>query len=188
MLMEAHFQPPLLAQFPGGREPQKRCTSCPAVAATTALPQRCLVLPCAAIQPKYSLVYSNVNFSWANEMRTEFRLHFDFLCAERVGSRHGRGTGRMVGQDCTQNELPAISFRVLIFNHTTTQTQKKGWQSKVAESPSRGRGQTIGGLLPDKCSRPCPASCASRSLLLDPGCVFESPVIVAAAINARASF
>lgn len=175
MLMEAHFQRPLLAQFSGGREPQKRCTSCPAVPAT-ARPVHRLSFPFHIPDSKYSVVYSNVNFSWANEMRTEFRLHFDFLSA-------CRGAGRR--ESCTQNELPAISFRVLIFNHTTTQTQKiKGWQSKVAHSRSRRTNNW----------RPVArqmSSCFCFFLhFLDPQscCVFESPVIVDAAINARHRF
>lgn len=128
---------------------------------------------------KYSVVYSNVNFSWANEMRTEFRLHFDFLSACR-----GAG-GR---ESCTQNELPAISFRVLIFNHTTTQTQKiKGWQSKVAHS----RSQRTNNWRPvARQMSSCFCCCFFFLHFLDPQscCVCESPVIVDAAINARHRF
>lgn len=155
----------------------QRCTSCPAVPAT-ARPVHRLSSPFLIPDSKYSVVYSNVNFSWANEMRTKFRLHFDFLSACR-----GAG-GR--GESCTQNELPAISFRVLIFNHTTTQTQKiKGWQSKVAHS----RSQRTNNWRPVARQM---SSCCCFFLLhfLDPlsCCVFESPVIVDAAINARHRF
>lgn len=42
MLMEAHFQRPLLAQFPGGREPQHHNA---APAALQSLPQACAEVP-----------------------------------------------------------------------------------------------------------------------------------------------
>lgn len=102
------------------------------------------------------------------------------FCLRVAGQEGGR-------ESCTQNELPAISFRVLIFNHTTTQTQKiKGWQSKVAHS----RSQRTNNWRP--VARQMSSCCCFCFFLhfLDPlsCCVFESPVIVDAAINARHRF
>lgn len=146
MLRQPHIQRPLLTRFPAGREPQKRCTS--RTTGTIGTTRQANI--------HSVVVYSNVNFSW--KCAPDSRLEFDFLCARRWLVK------------CAANELPAISFRVLIFNHTTTQIQKtpdcnfrhqksarRSWQDAALGEDERQC--TIGSLLSDELeSSPAPSS------------------------------